>query len=395
MSSGFGGFARGAGVLVLAGLLAGALMACPSGGEVKTGESKMVVPAPDKSVFMRASFDNDPSPFVGKFLPDALAPHEVDENQGVQTRCSKFIKYEEVDANGSFDEYYTSARSAAASVGVPGIANATVGGGVNATVRVRYKLTKKMRSKIEDQEGLDKCCAEDSSQCPDFIVGEFFRGTGEMFEAAGSQTDFGAGGTYNGVQGDLDFKDSVAWRRSSTFEDTYFAFRKQRVRNAATVAGGNKGPDECGWVYNVPTSLDGKFFVGVSEPAASENAARDLAMRNARTQSVKYLGEYITSAMKTKSSALEGVLEDESVVSAVAEGLTSRVKDQKWCAPEKIETPKGVMYVSKVLAFFPKSEENAAAKEALDNTSKTLESKGKLDKKLKVDLGNAIKDLGK
>lgn len=363
-------------LLILSGVVLIAAAACANTVPDKLPQRGVVVPPADKSVFLRASFDDDPSSFVGRFLPDSLEAGEIDENQAMSTRCSEFISYKEIKAGGSYDEYYNSARQASLSVSLPGVAAAEAGAGNNATVRVRYDLTRKMRAEIEDQAGFDQCCTADPAQCPEFIIGEFFYGTGEVFQAAGAQAGLGGSGTTPSmVTGEMEFKDQVAWKRQTRFEDVYFAFRKQRVRNNAVAA----ADTECGWANNVPTSLDGQYFVGISAPAASEAAARDMAMRNARAQAVRYLGEFITSASATTSSAMEGYLQDEKVVTAVAEGLASRVKDRKWCAPETTETPKGNMVSIKVLAFFPKEEEAAAAREAVDKVEDALKTEGRLD----------------
>ena len=49
-----------------------------------------------------------------------------------------------------------------------------------------------------------------------------------------------------------------------------------------TELAGAPAADDCGWCERIPSSLDGKFFCGVSPDAPSEAMSRDLAMRNAR-----------------------------------------------------------------------------------------------------------------
>ena len=346
----------------------------------------LVVPPPDKSVFLRASFDDDPSDYVGRFIPNALPAQEVDENQGRATRCSKFISHKVVNASGDYDEYYNSAKAGGVSVGVPGVASAGVSGSTNATVRVQYKLSKKMVSTVEDQQAFDQCCAADPKQCDDFIIGEFFYGTGSVFQVAGSQSELEASGVYSGVAGELEAKDQVVWRRSTTFEDVYFAFRKQRMRSEG-LAGADDG--SCEWATNVPTSLDGKYFVGLSTPAASEAQARDMAMRNARVQVVRYIGEEITSAMATRGDALNPYLEDEQLVTAAASGLAAKVKDNKWCAPESTQTPDGRLVTIKVLAFFPEADATEARAIVLNQLTQRLKADGKLDDELAGELDKA------
>lgn len=382
------GWKSGVALLALAG--AAWLVGCNGSGARpdELPSRGVVVPNAEKSVYLRASFDDDPSSFLGRFLPNDLAVEKTDENQAVQTRCSKFISYKEVRGGGRFDEYYTSSTSGGVSLSVPGIAGGKLAAGSESTVRVRYDLKKKMRAHIEDQESFDKCCNADPSQCPDTMIGEFLYGTGEVFQVAGNSLDFGADGIYSAAAGEVELKDEVAWKRTSTFEDLYFAFRTQRARLGSVVDGGD--PGDCSWAYNIPTAPDGNYFVGVSAPSASEGAARDLAMRNARKQVVQFMGEFITSSMKTRSSAVEGILEDENVVSAVAEGLVSKVKDRKWCTPEKSDSPRGVMYTMKVLAYFPKAEKKAA----IESFQSTLQSQGKLDGELQKALEEAAKEAG-
>ncbi len=371
------GMRRAALLTLSTGLILGA--GCSSAPDALPSKG-LVMPVPDKSVFLRASFDDDPSSFIGRFLPNNLEVHQIDENQAMKTRCSEFITFKEVRASGSYDEYYNSAREASLGVSVPGVANATAGAGANATVRVRYQLSKKMRAEVNDQAAFDQCCTAAADQCPDFIIGEFFYGTGEVFQAVGSSAGFDGEASDLTKNAEMSLKDEVAWKRQTTFEEVYFAFRKQRVRDNASLAANS---DDCSWADNVPTSLDGQYFVGISAPTLSEADARDMAMRNARAQAVRYLGEYITSASATTSGAMEGYLQDEKVVTAVAEGLASRVKDQRWCPAAKSDTPKGTAYTVKVLAFFPKADEVAAAKEAVDKVEATLDGEGKLDGKAK------------
>jgi len=357
-------------------VIAAAAMACTQ--QVRDSDALpsrgVVVPPPDKSVFLRASFDDDPSSYLGRFLPDNLQPNEVDENQAVSTRCGEFITMKEVNASGTYDEYYNSSTAAGGSVGVAGVASASAGGGQTSTVRVRYELTKKMQAKITDQAAFERCCKE--AGCPSFIVGEFFKGTGSVFQAVGAQAGFsGEGISPSGVTGELDFKDEVAWKRQSNFTDVYFAFRKQRV-GLGDANGG--GADDCAWVNSIPTDLDGTYFVGISVPAATESTARNLAVTDARQQAIRYLGESITTSTRLNTSAMEGILSDNTTLTAAAGGIANYVKDKKWCAAEKLDTPEGAKYVARVLAYFPKADQAEAEKVVATSLLTTLKQSGKL-----------------
>lgn len=359
------------------------------------GDSPVRIDPPKKSVYIRASFDGDPSPFVGRFLPDGTAVTDIDENGAAQTRCSKFIGYEEVKAGGSFDEVFNASTGVAASLGFVAVGQASLTAGQNAGVRVRYTLDKKMRSVVKDADGLDQCCKAAPDQCSDLMVGEFLSGTGEVFQFAGSESGLQASGLLQGGgQGDFDFKNGVAWKRASKFDGLYFAFRTQAARLGGPSLA-KADPADCSWADNVPSSLDGTYFVGMSPAVASEATARDKAQLNAQVQAVRYLGQFIQTSVKTKSSAMAGYLEDEENIQAVAQGLTRRLKAEKFCKADAVETPDGLMYTTKVLVFFPKSEEKAAAESAVDMAAADLKKDGKLDKKAQAELDQVKAGLGK
>lgn len=319
-----------------------------------------------EGVYLRASFDSDPSMYIGRFISPGVAADEVDENRGVQTSCSQYITYREVNAAGQFDEYYQSSTSVKASLGLqpPAISGApsgqaAVGNERTTNVRVRYNLKKKLVAHIEDFDAYNSCCESAAGACSGKYIGEFWAGEGTLFQNTGRATDVNVsgqggpelGGTGYQVGGDLEVADGWAWRRAITFDDVYFAFRVVD----AEIGG-------CAWVDRPPQSDEGQYFVGISPMAATEDIARTMAMRNARTQVVQYLGEAIVSESISRSS-LQGYLDDETVVATAAEGIASRVKDERYCPAEAIETPEEVKYVARVLAFFPYSEEEMARRE--------------------------------
>jgi hypothetical protein len=328
----------------------------------------------DQSVFLRASFDDDPSDFLGRFVPDGAAPADIDENRAAETRCSKYITFKEVRAAGHFDEVYNASTQAQASLGVTPFAAASGSHKAGSAVRVTYDLSKKLRAVKTDADAYDRCCRAAPDQCAGRFIGEFFMGSGSVFQAMGAADEAQAGGRYKLASADVEVKDQMAWRRVMSFEDVYFAFRVQAGEIEGK--GGGECDPGCAWMNAVPSSLDGTYFVGLSAPAANRTGARDHAMRDARAQVVKYLGEYVASATQTHSSLLEGVLEDASIVNSVSAGLASRVKDRCWCAPEQQATPKGIRYVQAVLAFFPKEYEAQAAKEVLRAISEALRARG-------------------
>ena len=122
----------------------------------------------------------------------------------------------------------------------------------------------------------------------------------------------------------------------------------------------------CGWCDNIPPSPEGVYFCGVSPPAPSEAMARDLAMRNAREQVVKLVGEYLSTQATSEASLVQGYLGDRQATSAAASGIASQVKDTRWCPAATTNPPEGPKYTSKVLAFLSHADRKQAALSLLD-----------------------------
>ena len=371
-------------ILVALGLFGALLASC--GPRTRAGEapaSETIVPAAKPGMYLRASCDDDPSDLLGRFLPDGLARGEIDESEAMQSRCSRFITYKEVGTGGGFTyaEYFNASRALRASLGVSGVGAASGGFGDEASLLVHYTLAKKMRAVVADPDALDRCCAAAPGQCTEMYLGEFFFGSGKIMRAVGSQIDFEAGGSGSGVSAEVEYKDGVAWKQMTSFDGCYFAFKTARH----VPPGG--GPCEGEWWTAPPTSLDGQFFIGVSPPAATRDLARSRAMRDARVQVVRYLGEYLTSRMSSRSTALEGYLEDEDLVTNVSEGLAARVKDRCWQPAETVDTVSGTRYLVRVLAFFPREQEEAAAAETLKAIAAELARRRTPDPALEEEAG--------
>ncbi len=368
------------------------LVGCSSSEEIKRPDPNTIasgptVSGPREGVYLRASFDDDPSMLIGRFVSDGVAANDIDENRAVQTQCSQFIKYKEVRAAGEFNEYYQSSKSAKASLGIESTMTGTPNGKAgfgneqSTEVRVQYKLSKKIVAHIEDHAGFTQCCEAAAGACSGKYIGEFWQGTGTMYQQAGRATGFDASATTGEVvtiagnhgNADIQIADGWAWKRAMSFDEMYFAFRVMD----AEISG-------CAWADRPPRSELGQYFVGVSPMAASEDIARSYAMRNARTQVVNYLGEYISTTTLNKSG-LKGYLESEEIVAAAAEGIAARVKDERYCPAERIDDPDGPMYIVKVLAFFPDAEARAAAKEVVKAVSEKAEPTPEL-KELKAEL---------
>ncbi|HLK35202.1 MAG TPA: hypothetical protein VKU41_00530 [Polyangiaceae bacterium] len=327
-------------------------------------------------IHLRAVFDRDPSIYVGRFVPDGTRPEDVDENNAVSTRCSKFIKPRVVDARQTDQELAYASRTAGASLGIPMVGGIAGSREAAATVLVRYDITRRIQSDV-DADGLARCCAAEPSQCTQTIIGEFVMGTGSVLQSKSSRDALGVEATSpQGVRAGVTAGADDVWRDVKSFRDVYFGFQTAATPMRLSAAAALSGSD-CSWCENIPTSLDGKYFCGVSPDAASEGVARDLAMRSAREQVVKYLGETIVTSSTTRQGA-KGILDDQQVVTAAAQGVASHVEGRTWCKPERVATPDGQMVRSKVLAFLPNEDARAAAHDMVDAAVKSLKSAGRL-----------------
>lgn len=373
----------------------GSLVACSGGPEKpdKTMSGDQMGPnlaGPRNGVYLRASFDDDPSHFMGRFLGSDVAADEVDENRAVQTECTKFVTYKEVNASGNFDEYYNASTAVQGGLGISNPAqgamsklgaegpSGSVGGSHQSgtSIRVQYDLTKKLVANVEDPAGFKSCCEANPDNCTDKYIGEFWYGKGILYENTGQQTGMTADVKAPQGGGNLEVADGWVWRRSTNFENVYFAFRvMDRLAS-----------DDCSWANKPPKSDDGQFFVGVSPPSPTEDIARTMAMRHARTQAVQYLGEFINATSTNISSVVEGYVESENVVSSAAEGIANFVKDDRYCTPEQIETPEGVKFKVKVLAYFPNEKKTEAAEQTVTAIETQMEKDGKLTPDVKKEI---------
>lgn len=392
----------------IAGALAASLLLAACSGSSERPDKKMDpaqmgpdLSGPRSGVYLRASFDDDPSHFIGRFISNDVGSAEVDENRGVQSACTEFVTYKEVKASGTFDEYYNASTAVQGGFGITpptGAAGNVVkaaGGDVpsgsadgsyqsGTSVRVKYELEKKLVANIEDIQGFNKCCASNPGACSSRYIGEFWMGTGELYENTGQQIGGSAEVTAPQASGNLEVADGWVWRRATNFDNVYFAFR---VMDRQTT-------DTCAWADQVPVSDDGQYFVGVSPPAATEDIARQMAMRNARMQAVQYLGEFISATSSSTSNLMKGYTDNENVLNTAAEGIANFVKDERYCPTEEIGTPDGPQYKSKVLAFFPEEKRTEAAETTVDAVEKEMESEGKLDDESRRALDDARNQIG-
>jgi hypothetical protein len=333
-------------------------------GPVAIPQSPVIQPT--RGIHLRAVFDDNPTLYVGRFLPDNVAIEQVDETAAAQTRCSDYYGYNVVNTNQEFDEVAYASTKVGGSIGIRPIAAVSATAQNGSTLRIHYTLTKRMQVAVKDADALARCCAAAPDQCSKQVIGEFLLGSGEVYQALGSRAQIEASGMAKTVSAEVNFKDDVGYKRVSAFKDMYFAFLTSAGPGSLVSAGGGGDDASCGWCDNIPPDPNGTYFCGISPPAPSEAMARDLAMRNAREQVVKFLGEYLTSASATDASVIGGYIADAQVTTALSSGLASMVKDRKWCKPTSMNSPEGAKLTSKVLAYFPNAEKKKAATTTLE-----------------------------
>jgi hypothetical protein len=341
------------------------------------------------SVYMRVTPDADASELVGSFVPDNVDDADIDESQAIRTRCSRFITPRRIPASGDFREVTAASTNAAGRFGVKSIARVAVGGTESQALLVSYSLHEKMQATV-DEDGLAQCCAAAPDQCTKRYISGAVMADGQYFAATERGSDNGVDGATAlrklNVDASVLYEHDMKWERQGDFKRQYFAFMLQRTLSTSTpggAAGGTAGgaagagmdgttaADSCAWANNIPTSLDGNYFVGVSNPMPTERLAREDAMRDAREQVVRFLGEFLTeasaSAQRTtgKAEDLSVLLEDVKTKASLAQGVARYVKDQRWCGPTEQATPSGMKTSMKVLAFFPNTEKKSAALAAL------------------------------
>ena len=339
------------------------LGACSGSQHSKEDFKPTIVPKPN--FYLRTSIDQDPSVYLGRFVPEGTDVRSIDDSEAMQLSCSRFFSIKKIPAAGiEYDEYFRASVAAGASIGIPEVKFA-VSADRGKLVRIQYTQTEKWVAHLEDPAGFEACCKAAPDQCTGTYVGEFLAGTGIIYAMAYERSEAGVSGNIKGVPADAKFKDGIYWRRAIAFsQPAFFAFKTTKTPHKTS-----GGEAMCGkaWDVTIPKSSQGYFFVGVSEWVQSERVARDQASFDARRQVIRFLGEQIRQGGVRREftsgaiDALETKLKDDSVVDRTSAGLARFVKDECW-KPEKTQGPNGWRYQAKVLTFIPKSEIEAAAK---------------------------------
>lgn len=362
-------------LLISSSLIAAALAvtACPG----TTGESmgsRTTVLNTKPSIFLRITPDGDASDIIGAFLPDDVPDAQVDESAAVRTRCSQFIKPKRVPASGEYQEVAAASSGAAGKLGVKSVAKVELGGQAAEALLVRYALIEKMQADV-DEDNLQRCCSDAPDQCTKRFIAGALLADGNYYAA----TEAGSGGGLDSkalenlpIDASVVYESDMKWERKVQFKRQYFAFSTRRslaggLASSDPKKAGGAAEDPCAWANSVPTDLDGIYFVGVSNPMPSEKLAREDAMRDARDQVIKFLGEFLAeaqlSATKTVGSAadIQVLMDDTKVKESMSGGIAKSVKDRKWCGPSELGTPSGTKYTMKALAFFPHAEKKSAS----------------------------------
>ena len=321
---------------------------------------------PPANVFLRTGMDDDPSSYLGRFVPDNATAADVDEAAALQLPCSRYYRIKKVGGGGiEYDELFRASRAASVQFGIPKTPVAVgASSGEESVVRIKYKLLHKWIAELSDPAGFETCCKQASDQCTGRVVGEFLGGTGSVWYAEGSEANVGVDAP--GI-GSLEVKDGVVWRRGIAFEQpVFFAFKLtgSTVQPQGVAAGDD-------WDRVVPRSTQGTYFVGTSDYLESERVARDEALLDARRQVVRWLGEAIeqgsvrVESLSGRAGKLQAALSDEGAVRRASSAVVRFLKDEQWKS-ERASMPDGMRYQAKVLAFLPKASVEGAAEAALD-----------------------------
>ena len=291
--------------------------------------------APPQNVYLRNSFDTDPSGYLGRFLPQDQ--DDLDESSGMTLACSVHLSWRFVKGgNVKTTEVFRASSGVQARLGVPAIAEVESSAGQQQVARVAYTLTGKMVSRIEDPAAFAACCKAQPDQCTDRMVGEFLQGTGEVYLEAEDRRSRSARATTDeanadSIGGSLVVDRGVTWKRAVVFpEPVYFAFKatptpyaQQPVRTCSEWTEQHAEPDQ------------GLVLRATSGPAWSEQAARHKA-RKALTQQVE----------RATGLAAEATMKDTVL----------GVQELDWCV-ERVEGPQGVHHAAYVLGVVTPAEQ--------------------------------------
>jgi hypothetical protein len=293
--------------------------------------------ASSSSVYLRNSFDTDPSSYLGRFVPAGAT--DIDESSAMSLACSSHISYKFIEGG---DVTYTEALSVGTDVGVrlgiPAIASANGSYAAARTAQAQYVLTGKMVAHIADPAAFAACCKSQPDQCSDRYIGEFIQGTGALYHTNTSAVKGSASAKVveaANLDASVDLATSSDWKRAAEFtKPVYFAFKVTRTPYAQGAV--NTCP---AWATNPPVVQGGTYVVGNADDAKSEQGARDAALKNANVQAMRAAGVNATSLA----------------------GGTLALRAESWCVTP-VTNDRGTRYGAKVLAFL--ADESVATAKA-------------------------------
>jgi hypothetical protein len=288
--------------------------------------------APSSNVYLRNSFDTDPSGYLGRFLPAGLK--DLDESNGMTMACSEHITWKFIDGGGvKMTEVLNASTAVSARMGVPFIAKGKGSVSSSQVARVSYTLTGKMVSMIEDPGAFAACCKSQPDQCSDRIVGEFLQGTGSVFFEASREASLQAEGRDPATMasGDVAFSHGATWQRAAEFPNpVYFAFKVTPTPYTQQIV------STCDdWVESPPQAAGGMFVVGHTKAMKTEQAARRKAMRNLQKQADQATG---------------------LAIQAAANGTSVGVQEKDWCV-EQTGSGDQIRHTAHVLGFVSDAEQ--------------------------------------
>lgn len=274
-------------VLAAAALACLLSSACALRGGVPNGPSA----APSSNVFLRNSFDTDPSIYLGRFVPRNAS--DLDEGSAMPLACTQYVTHRFIEGGGvKITESMSVSTEVAARIGVPVVASAQGQGSRTGEVKVEYVLTGKMVADVTDPAAFNECCKAQPDQCTDRFIGEFLQGTGTVYREEARSVDVAGQGTdpQSGTSGQAAVSHDKKWAQAIEFPNpVYFAFKVTQTPN-------NRATSSCGaWVDNPPAEPGYVFFVGMSRDKKNERAARDGATRTAKFDALKSVAATIPS----------------------------------------------------------------------------------------------------
>ncbi len=341
--------------------LVSSLVLCSCGlfGTHSPDKQRTQIAAANK-VYVRNTFDTDPSIYLGRFVPRGRV--DLDETAAMQLACSTHISYQFIEGGGvKYAETMAIGTEVAAKIGIPLVAGGEASAKTVNEVKVEYELTGKMVAKIDDPGAFAECCKAQPDQCTDRYIGEFLQGTGSVYQMKSAELDAsGQGRGANGVEGSGSASHDQSHERAIEFPNpVYFAFKiTETPHNRATTSCGN-------WVESPPTEAGYVFFVGASRPVKSEPRARELAERAAMMKAMQSV---------VSTSEMMADLEEAGDTDGDAPLPTMDPAAEKWAKSMQVvescveiqPSARGDRYVGRVLGKLPVFEAPSEPAEAAD-----------------------------